>query len=134
MGRVPQFDTPEKENVSMGESPIVLRRCSLTSSMSQEDDDGFMEILDEEEMKVGGLDQPGCGDCPTLGCGKWPVGIVPFILSSSFPRVPQQSDAAVPQGMENLLTAPLVRTEEAEPVRGTGGVGWSPGGWMEPRG
>ncbi|KAK2511409.1 Cdc25b [Columba guinea] len=71
------FDTPEKENVSVGESPIVLRRCSLTSSMSQEDDDGFMEILDEEEMK--------------------------------------QSDAAVPQGMENLLTAPLVRTEEAEP-------------------
>ncbi|PKK17035.1 cell division cycle 25B [Columba livia] len=70
------FDTPEKENVSVGESPIVLRRCSLTSSMSQEDDDGFMEILDEEEMK---------------------------------------SDAAVPQGMENLLTAPLVRTEEAEP-------------------
>ncbi|XP_065693782.2 M-phase inducer phosphatase 2 isoform X4 [Patagioenas fasciata] len=69
-------DTPEKENVSMGESPIVLRRCSLTSSMSQEDDDGFMEILDEEEMK---------------------------------------SDGAVPQGMENLLTAPLVRTEEAEP-------------------
>ncbi|XP_075355518.1 M-phase inducer phosphatase 2 isoform X2 [Mycteria americana] len=70
------FDTPEKENVSEGESPIVLRRCSLTSSMSEEEDDGFMEILDEEEMK---------------------------------------SDADVPQGMENLLTAPLVRKEEAEP-------------------
>ncbi|XP_050770475.1 M-phase inducer phosphatase 2, partial [Gymnogyps californianus] len=70
------FDTPEKENVPEGESPIVLRRCSLTSSMSEEEDDGFMEILDEEEMK---------------------------------------SDADVPQGMENLLTAPLVRKEEAEP-------------------
>lgn len=70
------FDTPEKENVSEGESPIILRRCSLTSSMSEEEDDGFMEILDEEEMK---------------------------------------SDADVPQGMENLLTAPLVRKEEAEP-------------------
>ncbi|XP_072717514.1 M-phase inducer phosphatase 2 isoform X2 [Ciconia boyciana] len=70
------FDTPEKENVSEGESPIVLRRCSLTSSMSEEEDDGFMEILGEEEMK---------------------------------------SDADVPQGMENLLTAPLVRKEEAEP-------------------
>ncbi|KAM6071804.1 LOW QUALITY PROTEIN: M-phase inducer phosphatase 2 [Theristicus caerulescens] len=70
------FDTPEKENISEGESPIVLRRCSLTSSMSEEEDDGFMEILDEEEMK---------------------------------------SDADVPQGMENLLTAPLVRKEEAEP-------------------
>lgn len=70
------FDTPEKENVSQGESPIILRRCSLTSSMSEEEDDGFMEILDEEEMK---------------------------------------SDADVPQGMENLLTAPLVRKEEAEP-------------------
>ncbi|XP_075565098.1 LOW QUALITY PROTEIN: M-phase inducer phosphatase 2 [Pelecanus crispus] len=70
------FDTPEKENISEGESPIILRRCSLTSSMSEEEDDGFMEILDEEEMK---------------------------------------SDADVPQGMENLLTAPLVRKEEAEP-------------------
>ncbi|XP_074680634.1 M-phase inducer phosphatase 2 [Strix aluco] len=71
------FDTPEKENVPQGESPIILRRCSLTSSMSEEEeDDGFMEILDEEEMK---------------------------------------SDAEVPQGMENLLTAPLVRKEEAEP-------------------
>ncbi|XP_054028352.1 M-phase inducer phosphatase 2 [Dryobates pubescens] len=70
------FDTPEKENVPKGESPIVLRRCSLTSSMSEEEDDGFMEILDEEEMK---------------------------------------SDGDVPQGMENLLTAPLVRKEEAEP-------------------
>ncbi|CAN0100336.1 unnamed protein product [Bubo scandiacus] len=82
------FDTPEKENVPQGESPIILRRCSLTSSMSEEEDDGFMEILDEEEMK---------------------------------------SDADVPQGMENLLTAPLVRKEEAEPVRGSlGGVDGSP--------
>ncbi|XP_064304839.1 M-phase inducer phosphatase 2 isoform X1 [Phalacrocorax carbo] len=71
------FDTPEKENFSQGESPIILRRCSLTSSMSEEEDDGFIEILDEEEMK--------------------------------------QSDADMPQGMENLLTAPLVRKEEAEP-------------------
>ncbi|XP_052636871.1 LOW QUALITY PROTEIN: M-phase inducer phosphatase 2 [Harpia harpyja] len=69
------FDTPEKENVPKGQSPIILCRCSLTSSMSEEEDDGFMEILDEEEMK---------------------------------------SDADVPQGMENLLTAPLVRKEEAE--------------------
>ncbi|XP_009882391.1 PREDICTED: M-phase inducer phosphatase 2 [Charadrius vociferus] len=68
-------DTPEKENVPEGDSPIILRRCSLTSSMSEDEDDGFMEILDEEEMK---------------------------------------SDADVPQGMENLLTAPLVRKEEAE--------------------
>ncbi|XP_030348205.1 M-phase inducer phosphatase 2 isoform X2 [Strigops habroptila] len=70
------FDPPEKENVPQGESPIVLRRCSLTCSMAEEDDDGFMEILDEEEMKSG---------------------------------------AAVPQGMETLLTAPLVRSEEPEP-------------------
>ncbi|KAM9223610.1 M-phase inducer phosphatase 2-like [Leptosomus discolor] len=70
------FDTPKKENAVQGESPIILRRCSLTSSMSEEEDDGFVEILDEEEMK---------------------------------------SNADVPQGMENLLTAPLVRKEEAEP-------------------
>ncbi|XP_054059653.1 M-phase inducer phosphatase 2 isoform X2 [Rissa tridactyla] len=70
------FNTPEKENLPQGDSPIILRRCSLTSSMSEDEDDGFMEILDEEEMK---------------------------------------SDADVPQGMENLLTAPLVRKEEAEP-------------------
>nr|XP_009678505.1 PREDICTED: M-phase inducer phosphatase 2 [Struthio camelus australis] len=70
------FDTPEKENVPEGESPVMLRRCSLTSSMTEEEDDGFMEILDEEDMK---------------------------------------SDADVPQGMENLLTAPLVKKEEAEP-------------------
>ncbi|KAM9211717.1 M-phase inducer phosphatase 2-like [Leptosomus discolor] len=72
----PQFDTPEKENVAQGESPIILRWCSLTSSMSEEEDDGLVEILDEEEMK---------------------------------------SDTDRPQGMENLLTAPLVRKEEAEP-------------------
>ncbi|XP_040446087.1 M-phase inducer phosphatase 2 isoform X1 [Falco naumanni] len=72
------FDTPEKENVPKGESPIILRRCSLTSSMSEEEDDGFMEILDDEEMK---------------------------------------SNADVPQGMENLLTAPLVRKEETELCR-----------------
>ncbi|KAM9211235.1 LOW QUALITY PROTEIN: M-phase inducer phosphatase 2-like [Leptosomus discolor] len=52
-----QFDTPKKENAAQGESPIILRRCSLTSSISLH----------------------------------------------------------VPQGMENLLTAPLVRKEEAEP-------------------
>lgn len=41
-----------------------------------------------------------------------------------------QSDADVPQGMENLLTAPLVRKEEAEPVRGSlVGLGW----WIEPQ-
>lgn len=72
------FDTPEKENLPEGESPVVLRRCSLTSSMAEEDDDGFMEILDEEEMK---------------------------------------SDAEVPPGMASLLTAPLVKKEEAEPQR-----------------
>ncbi|KAM6360856.1 M-phase inducer phosphatase 2 isoform 2-T2 [Alca torda] len=70
------FNTPEKENLPQGDSPIILRRCSLTSSMSEDEDDGFMEILDEEEMK---------------------------------------NDTDVPQGMENLLTAPLVRKEEAEP-------------------
>ncbi|XP_074759786.1 M-phase inducer phosphatase 2 isoform X4 [Athene noctua] len=70
------FDTPEKENIPQGESPIVLRRCSLTSSMcEEEEDDGFMEILDEEEMK---------------------------------------SDADVPQGMENLLTAPLHPTKRGK--------------------
>ncbi|XP_049686822.1 M-phase inducer phosphatase 2 isoform X2 [Accipiter gentilis] len=69
------FDTPEKENVPEGQSPIILRQGSLTSSMSEEEDDGFVDILHEEEMK---------------------------------------SDADVPQGMENLLTAPLVRKEEAE--------------------
>uniref|UniRef100_A0A669PDR3 M-phase inducer phosphatase n=1 Tax=Phasianus colchicus TaxID=9054 RepID=A0A669PDR3_PHACC len=71
------FDTPEKENLPEGESPVVLRRCSLTSSMGdEEEDDGFMEILDEEEMK---------------------------------------GEAEVPPGMASLLTAPLVRKEEAEP-------------------
>ncbi|XP_064367780.1 M-phase inducer phosphatase 2 [Dromaius novaehollandiae] len=76
------FDTPEKENVPEGESPVTLRRCSLTSSMTEEEDDGFMEILDEEDMK---------------------------------------SDADVPQGMESLLTAPLVKKEEAEPRPGKRG-------------
>ncbi|XP_015705746.1 LOW QUALITY PROTEIN: M-phase inducer phosphatase 2 [Coturnix japonica] len=70
------FDTPEKENVPDGESPVVLRRCSLTSCMGDEEDDGFMEILDEEEMK---------------------------------------GEAEVPPGMASLLSAPLVRKEEAEP-------------------
>ncbi|XP_071609188.1 LOW QUALITY PROTEIN: M-phase inducer phosphatase 2 [Heliangelus exortis] len=66
------FDTPEKENVP---EAIVLCRSSLTSSVSEEEDDGFMEILDEEEMK---------------------------------------SEAPVPSGLQTLLTAPLVGTQEAE--------------------
>ncbi|XP_053921698.1 M-phase inducer phosphatase 2 isoform X2 [Cuculus canorus] len=81
LGSAPEllFEPPEKENVSESESPMVLRRCSLASSVSEEDD-GFMEILDEEEMK---------------------------------------SDAAVPSGMESLLTAPLVKSEEpCQPRRG----------------
>ncbi|XP_006031693.2 M-phase inducer phosphatase 2 isoform X1 [Alligator sinensis] len=46
------YGSPEKENVAMeAESPVCLRRSSLTSSMSDEEDDGFMEILDDEEMK-----------------------------------------------------------------------------------
>ncbi|XP_033920663.1 M-phase inducer phosphatase 2 [Melopsittacus undulatus] len=53
-------DPPEKENVPHGDSPIVLRRCSLTCSMAEdEDDDGFMEILDEEEMKSGAVGPMG---------------------------------------------------------------------------
>ncbi|XP_034262074.1 M-phase inducer phosphatase 2 isoform X2 [Pantherophis guttatus] len=64
------FRSPQKENVNP-ESPIYLRRSSLTSFLNDEDDDGFLEVLDEEEQK-------GDGDLPS--------------------------------GMENLLTAPLVKT------------------------
>ncbi|KAL8206495.1 UNVERIFIED_CONTAM: cell division cycle 25, partial [Gekko kuhli] len=43
---------PQKENMSPGsESPICLRRSSLTSFLTDEDDDGFMEIMDDEEVK-----------------------------------------------------------------------------------
>lgn len=35
------------------ESPVSLRRSSLTSFVTdEEEDDGFMMILDEEELKV----------------------------------------------------------------------------------
>uniref|UniRef100_A0A674K3P1 M-phase inducer phosphatase n=1 Tax=Terrapene triunguis TaxID=2587831 RepID=A0A674K3P1_9SAUR len=69
----PQCGTPEKENMGVeAESPVFLRRSSLTSFVTDEEDDGFMEILDEEELK---------------------------------------NDADVPPGMENLLTAPLVKKE-----------------------
>ncbi|XP_077157420.1 M-phase inducer phosphatase 2 [Paroedura picta] len=48
------YCSPQKENVSPGsDSPIFLRRSSLTSFMTDEDDDGFMEIMDEEEGKNG---------------------------------------------------------------------------------
>ncbi|KAM6345505.1 M-phase inducer phosphatase 2 [Podargus strigoides] len=43
------FDTPGKENAP--ESPFVLHQCSSSPSMSEGDDDGFVEILDGEEMK-----------------------------------------------------------------------------------
>ncbi|KAJ7326607.1 hypothetical protein JRQ81_016366 [Phrynocephalus forsythii] len=47
-----QLCSPNKENVSPEfASPIYLRRSSLTSFMADEEDDGFMEILDEEELK-----------------------------------------------------------------------------------
>nr|XP_060635640.1 M-phase inducer phosphatase 2 [Anolis sagrei ordinatus] len=43
--------SPEKENTGPGpQSPAFLRRSSLASFLSDEDD-GFMEILDEEQMK-----------------------------------------------------------------------------------
>ncbi|KAM8808648.1 M-phase inducer phosphatase 2 [Eudromia elegans] len=67
--------TPEKENA--GESPVRLRRCPLAScGDGDEDDDGFMDVLDEEGA---------------------------------------EGAAAVPQGMESLLRAPLVRQDAAEP-------------------
>ncbi|PKU46807.1 m-phase inducer phosphatase 2 [Limosa lapponica baueri] len=99
------FNTPEKENVPEGDSPIILRRCSLTSSMSEDEDDGFMEILDEEEMKG---DWEAASKTQPLH-----TALYLFLWPSWLP--PWQSDADVPQGMENLLTAPLVRKEEAEP-------------------
>uniref|UniRef100_A0A8C3SJV9 M-phase inducer phosphatase n=1 Tax=Chelydra serpentina TaxID=8475 RepID=A0A8C3SJV9_CHESE len=44
--------SPEKENLGVeAESPVFLRRSSLTSFVTDEEDDGFMEILDEEELK-----------------------------------------------------------------------------------
>lgn len=119
----PQFDTPEKENVPEGQSPIILRQGSLTSSMSEEEDDGFVEILHEEEMKVGRVppSAESMGSTPAWGGGKQLVGLVTFTFSSASPLwpsrlLPWQTDADVPQGMENLLTAPLVRKEEAELV------------------
>ncbi|KAM9378010.1 M-phase inducer phosphatase 2 [Phaethornis superciliosus] len=68
-----KFDTPEKENVP---EAAVLRRSSLTPVCQEEDDDGFMEILDEGQM---------------------------------------ESEAPVPPGLQTLLTAPLLGTQEAEP-------------------
>ncbi|XP_030046843.1 M-phase inducer phosphatase 2 isoform X2 [Microcaecilia unicolor] len=70
--------TPEKEDPVMeSESPVLLRRSSLTFCLNNdEEDDGFMDILDEEDRK---------------------------------------NDSDVPSGMENLLTAPLVKSEEIDP-------------------
>ncbi|XP_054846484.1 M-phase inducer phosphatase 2-like isoform X2 [Eublepharis macularius] len=46
------YCSPQKENMSPGEeSPVCLRRSSLTSFMTDEEDDGFMDIMDEEELK-----------------------------------------------------------------------------------
>ncbi|XP_007441267.1 M-phase inducer phosphatase 2 [Python bivittatus] len=76
--------SPQKENVNPeAESPIYLRCSSLTSFMNDEDDDGFLEILDEEELK---------------------------------------GDADVPSGMENLLTAPLVRRDGEPSLMMAGGA------------
>uniref|UniRef100_A0A8C0B6M7 protein-tyrosine-phosphatase n=1 Tax=Buteo japonicus TaxID=224669 RepID=A0A8C0B6M7_9AVES len=58
-GSAPDLLVRGKENVPEGQSPIILRQGSLTSSMSEEEDDGFVEILHEEEMKVGrGMPDP----------------------------------------------------------------------------
>ncbi|XP_062992061.1 M-phase inducer phosphatase 2 [Elgaria multicarinata webbii] len=46
------YCSPQKENVGPNsQSPVYLRRSSLTSFMADGDDDGFMEILDEEDLK-----------------------------------------------------------------------------------
>lgn len=87
----PQRDPPEKENVPKGESPIVLRRCSLTSSMSEEEDDGFMEILDEEEMKVRRRRMD-----PTHGVGEWEAVGRAHPSSLSPPPLPLLPSRAMP--------------------------------------
>ncbi|XP_066488307.1 M-phase inducer phosphatase 2 [Tiliqua scincoides] len=47
------YCSPQKENMSPDlESPIYLRHSSLTSFMADEEDDGFMNILDEGEQKA----------------------------------------------------------------------------------
>ncbi|KAH0615705.1 hypothetical protein JD844_026048 [Phrynosoma platyrhinos] len=109
-------EIPDKENVSPDcKSPIHLRHSSLTSFMSDEDD-GFMEILDEEELKGwwdAGLDadlssEVSMGEFSRSSCDIRPFHPIPSQL---------QGDAEMPLGMENLLMAPLVRKEEESELK-----------------
>ncbi|XP_069488358.1 M-phase inducer phosphatase 2 isoform X2 [Ambystoma mexicanum] len=68
--------TPEKEDPECdSDSPAFLHRSSLIFSPNKDEDDGYMDIMHDEDMK---------------------------------------NHTDVPSGMENLLTAPLVRNEESQ--------------------
>lgn len=82
-------------------SPLFLRRSSLTSSLNDEDeDDGFLEILDDHGLEV----PPPHTQRPVVG----------RLRVTTF--VPPQDDSGMPMGMESLLTAPLVADGAADSV------------------
>lgn len=84
---------------SYDSSPMFLRRSSLTSSLNDEEDDGFLEILDDN-MEVRRRPR----GCPALGP----------LVGSVTTLVLVQDDSGMPMGMANLLTAPLVADSAAE--------------------
>ncbi|XP_043920012.1 M-phase inducer phosphatase 2 isoform X2 [Protopterus annectens] len=42
------LSSPEKDGHELEDSPVLLRKCSLTCSVNDDEDDGFMDILDED--------------------------------------------------------------------------------------
>lgn len=80
-------------------SPMFLRRSSNASSLNDDEDDGFLDVLDDHmEVRRPRLDRPVVG---RLGCS-----VILFALL--------QEDSGMPMGMASLLTAPLVADSAAE--------------------
>lgn len=95
---VPQLSSPP---------PVTqqLRFCdSSPSSLNDDEDDGFLEILDDHDE---------------VGPGPARPGPVRWRRLRVTPSVPPQGAAGMPTGMASLLTAPLVADGAADPVSRT---------------
>lgn len=80
-------------------SPAFPRRSSDTSCLNEDEDDGFLEVLDDN-VEVRPL-------CAALLSGLCPAG-------SNHICVLPQDDSGMPMGMASLLTAPLVADSAAQ--------------------
>nr|XP_028600268.1 M-phase inducer phosphatase 2 isoform X2 [Podarcis muralis] len=99
------YSSPEKENRSPGsDSHVYLRRSSLTSFMVDEDndDDGFLEILDEEDLK---------------GDGNFPLGMENLLMAPLVRKEDESSLSPLGTGKcRRLFRSPSMPSAVIRPI------------------